>query len=102
MVGHLRYDWISRIGANRGRCMSLEYAANGQPRGLELQFLDDISLLVAQDIVRRVAAFRLQRGELSVEHRAVLERLRTAELLQPAKGKWDCYDLPGSLMVRTG
>jgi hypothetical protein len=102
MVGHLRYEWISRIGVNRGRCLSLEYVANGLPRGLEMQFFDDISVTAAQDIARRVAAFRLQHVELAIEHRAVLERLRAAKVLQPAKGKWDYYDLPGSLMVRTG
>lgn len=102
MVGHLRYEWITRVGASPGKHLSLEYVSNGVPKAMEMQVNGGISVAMAQDIARRVAALRLEQNpDLPAEQRAALEELRAAEPLQPTVRKWDYYELPGSVMVRT-
>lgn len=102
MVGHLRYEWISKIWASYGKHLSLEYVSNDVPRALEIQVIGGISVSMAQDITRRVAAFRLKENpELPDEQRAVLDGLRQAEPLRPTARKWGYYELPGAEMVRT-
>lgn len=101
MVGHLRYEWITRIGASPGKHLTLEYVANGVPKGMEMQVHGGISVTMAQDIARRVASFRLENPDLSDEQRAILEGLRETAPLQPTVRQWGYYELPGSVMVRT-
>jgi hypothetical protein len=102
MVGHLRYEWISKIWASPGRHLSLEYVSNDVPRAMEIQVIGGISVIMAQDITRRVAAFRLKENpDLPAGHRAVLEELQEAEPLRPTPRKWGYYELPGAEMVRT-
>jgi hypothetical protein len=102
MVGHLRYEWISKIWASYGKHLSLEYVSDDVPRAMEIQVIGGISVIMAQDITRRVAAFRLKKNpELPGEQRAVLEGLREAEPLRPTARKWGHYELPGAEMVRT-
>jgi hypothetical protein len=102
MVGHLRYEWVSRIGASPGKHLTLEYVSNGVTKDMRMQVHGGISVMMAQDIARRVAALRLKENlDLSVEQRAALEGLLEAGLLQPTVRKWDYYELPGSEMVRT-
>jgi len=102
MVGHLRYEWISKIWASPGRHLSLEYVSNDVPRAMEIQVSGGISVIMAQDIIRRVAAFRLKENpELPAGQRAVLEELQEAEPLRPTPRKWGYCELPGAEMVRT-
>jgi hypothetical protein len=102
MVGHLRYEWIAKIWASSGKHLSLEYVSNDVPRAMEIQVIGGISVIMAQDIARRVAVFRLKENpELPGGQRAVLEGLQEAEPLRPTARKWDYYELPGAQMVRT-
>jgi hypothetical protein len=102
MVGHLRYEWISKIWASTGKHLSLEYGSNDVPRAMEIQVIGGLSVIMAQDITRRVATFRLKENpELPGEQRAVLEGLREAGPLRPTARKWGYYELPGAAMVRT-
>jgi hypothetical protein len=102
MVGHLRYEWIAKIWASSGKHLSLEYVSNDVPRAMEIQVIGGVSVLMAQDITRRAAAFRLKKNpDLTDEQRAVLEELQQAGPLRPTARKWDFYELPGAEMVRT-
>jgi hypothetical protein len=102
MVGHLRYEWISKIWSSSGRHLSLEYLSNDVPRAMEIQVIGGLSVIMAQDITRRVAALRLKENpELPGEQKAVLEGLQDAGPLRPTARKWDYYELPGAEMVRT-
>jgi hypothetical protein len=102
MVGHLRYEWISKIWASSGKHLSLEYVSDDVPRAMEIQVIGGLSVIMAQDITRRVAAFRLKENpELPGGQRAVLEGLQEAGPLRPGARKWGYYELPGAEMVRT-
>lgn len=102
MVGHVRYEWVSRVGTWAGKYLSLEYSSNQVPKKVELHIRGGIAYTVAQDIVRRVAMLRLaQKEDLPGEQRAALEVLQQAEAFSPALKGWQYYELPGSVMVRT-
>ena len=69
---------------------------------MEIQVIGGLSVIMAQDITRRVAALRLKENpELPGEQKAVLEGLQDAGPLRPTARKWDYYELPGAEMVRT-
>jgi hypothetical protein len=102
MVGHLRYEWITRIGASPGKHLSLGYVANGVPKAMEMYVNGGISVIMAQDLARRVAVSRLKENPgLPAEQRSFLEKLREAGPLRPTVRKWDYYEIPGGVMVRT-
>lgn len=109
LVGQLRYEWITRIGASpAGRgllpsVVSLEYPDGRVPKALHLQVKDIEPVVIAQDIVQRAAAFRLRhKPELPVNQRTVLEELTHADRLQPTTKVWGYYDLPGGVAVGAG
>lgn len=106
LVGHLRYQWVTRIGASlptkygRNSYVSLDYRDGGVPKSLLLAVGWVKPVVVAQDIARRAAAFRLQHDpELPDDQRTALEVLLQAEPLQPTPRDRAYYDLPGALDV---
>ncbi len=102
MVGHIRYEWVSRVGTWAGKYLSLEYSSNQVPKKLELHIRGGIVHNVAQDIVRRIAMLRLtQKADLAEEQRAALEGLQQTEAFSPTLRGWQYYEMPGSVMVRT-
>ncbi len=108
MIGHLRYEWLSRVGASLPNSFGmnayviLEYRDGPTAKAVHINCNGIEPATVAQDITRRAAAHRLaQPPELSSEERGVLESLRQAEPLRPAAKERAFYELPGSVVIRT-
>lgn len=110
MVGQIRYEWIKRIGASsrlswprRLPVVALEYTDGEITKSLHLElFRRSVEpVVVAQDIARRAAAFRLRHTPgLAPGQQAILEQLVNADVLQPTPKEWAYYDLPGSQIPR--
>ncbi len=110
MVGQIRYEWIKRIGAsprfNWPRTLpivALEYTDGETTKSLHLHlFRRGVEpVVLAQDIARRTAVFRLRHNPgLTPGQQAVLEQLINADVLRPTPKEWAYYDLPGSQVPR--
>jgi len=107
MVGQMRYEWVKRIGVSpppfnwpqRLPIVALEYADGETTNSLQLTFFRRSAdpFVLAQDIVRRAAAFRLRHNlGLAPDQQAILKQLIYADILQPTPKKWAYYDLPAS------
>lgn len=108
MVGHIRYEWIRRIVVSpspiKGRwhlgpIVALEYTDGETTKSLRLVHLRRgvEPVVLAQDIVRRAAAFRLRHNlGLAPDQRAILEQLIYADILRPPPEEWAWYNLPAS------
>jgi hypothetical protein len=106
MVGQMRYEWISRVGASlpnrfgKNCYVILEYRDGVAAKALHLNCNPIEPAMIAQDIIRRVAAFRLEHSpDLPAEQRTTLEAAHYAEKLQPTFRERAYYDLPGSVIV---
>lgn len=110
MVGQIRYEWIKRIGASprlnwprRLPIVALEYIDGETIKSLHLHlFRRGVEpVVLAQDIARRAAAFRLRHNPgLAPGQQAILEQLIDADVLQPTPKEWAYYDLPGIQIPR--
>ncbi len=102
MVGHLRYEWLSRVGTRKGAVVALEYRNNFILKELKIRTLGGIAPAMAQDIARRAATLRLaQNPDLTAEQRTALEALHQAQVFSPAVKDWQYYVLPGAIELRT-
>jgi hypothetical protein len=105
MVGQIRYEWIKRIGASspkRPRIVALEYTDSETTKSLHLHLLRRgvEPAVLAQDIARRAAAFRLRHSlSLAPDQKATLEQLIYADILHPTPKQWAYYDLPASQLA---
>jgi len=107
LVGHVRYPWLKSVGASTKTSVStfeairLEYAE--KPGGATVRKLIELTLpknidatLVAQEITRRAAAYRLAHyQDLTSEARAKFEALNLdPPKLEPAPKKFAFVQLP--------
>lgn len=108
MVGHVRYEWPTRVGAslpNRygmNAYVILEYRNGTVAKAVHINCNGIEPSMVAQDIARRAATYRLaHHPELAAEQRSALEGLLHAEKLIPTGKQKAYYELPGSLVVQS-
>jgi hypothetical protein len=111
MVGQIRYEWIKRIGATPPSSgywfptVALEYTDGETTKSvrLHLKQREAEPVLLAQDIARRAAAFRLRRNAgLAPDQQAILEQLSHADILHPPVKELAYYDLPAAQAPRQG
>ncbi len=106
LVGHLQYPWLAAVGAcpkhrrrDEEQLRLVISDGTGSPHrllavDLTLQPPAD-ALAVAQEIVRRTAAFRLRSDEtFGPRQRGELEALLAAPRLQPQRKQFVLYELP--------
>lgn len=106
LVGHVRYPWVKAVGATAKtgftsneaiRVEFTEKRAGATVRKLvELTLPKNIdATLVAQEIARRVAAFRLaSQPETNQETQARFAALRDPAQLRPDPGRFAFYQMP--------
>lgn len=107
LVGHLRYPWVSAVGATAKTGFTTDEAIRIEFREkehgvvvrkqLELTLPRNMTAtLVAQDVAKRVASYRLAHsGELAAEARTAFTALSEGpSLLTPAPRKFAFYRMP--------
>ncbi len=107
LVGHIRYPWIKAVGASSKSGFGTEEAIRiefcEKASGATLHKLIELTLpknidatLVAQDIARRVAAYRLTHAaDMAAEVQATFAHLgQSAPRLQPQPRTFAYYQMP--------
>jgi hypothetical protein len=106
LVGHVRYEWLHRVGFSPKRFGSDEKIRLELTDDADRHMVLDIHLpkdvdssALAQDIVQRAARFRLRETEIKPENVEKFKELQHAPALQPADKTFASYTMPTYLRV---
>jgi len=106
MIGHVRYNWLAHVGAQRSKglmgnnilsvCLAGDDMNTGRKLRLDVNFGRDGSVIAVADLIAsRAAKFWIALGDVADETRSVFDAMiNNAEPLAPPRGRMEVKKIP--------